>query len=124
MNHATGCEGLGIGYPSDGEGYDLLAEWDEDAQTGLVPDEEGVECPECGDEFDGRRGLKAHVGRTECGEALSDSDSAYISKEEIHKEIADSCSFRTTTVKDLIQVAQIPDEFEPFVKIPEDPNYI
>lgn len=80
-----------------------------------MPDEERVECPECGQECEGRRGVQRHQEQSECGNVLSDSDSTYLAKKEIHEEIAESCSFRTTTVKDLIQVAQIPDEFEAFV---------
>ena len=91
--------------------YDILKE-------DLVGENEEVECPECGEEYNGRQGLKTHIRKKH--ERFSESLDLFLGKGEIYEEIAESTSFDVDTVQRLIQVANIPKPFQPFVKIPEE----
>ena len=90
--------------------YDILEE-------DLVGEDEKVECPECGEECEGRKGVESHFRQTDCGDESSEQ---FMSQRQIYDEIAESTSFDWRTVQRLIQVANIPKPFQPFVKIPEE----
>lgn len=87
----------------------------------MVGEEETVECPECGKECEGREVLKQHMAQAD-NHPSSNFDGGYLGKDQIHREIANSSSFEKTTVKCLITVANIPEQFEPFVKTKEERN--
>ena len=91
--------------------YDILEE-------DLVGEDEEVECPECGEEYNGRQGLKTHVRKKH--ERSEESSYLFTSQRQIYDEIAESTSFDWRTVSNLIEVANIPGRFQPFVKIPEE----
>jgi len=87
----------------------------------LVGENEEVECPECGEECGGRESIKQHIARTSNHPPQDDSSYGwYFAERQIAKEIAESTSFDWRTVSNLIQVANIPGRFQPFVKIPEE----
>lgn len=92
--------------------YDILAET-------LVSEDEEVECPECGKECKGRQGLKTHLQMKHEGWEDS-SDPLFLGQRQIAKEIAESNSFDYKTVENLLTVANIPEQFQPFVKIHEE----
>jgi len=91
--------------------YDILKE-------DLVGENEEVECPDCGEEYNGRQGLKTHIRKKH--ERSDESSYLFTSQRQIYEEIAESTSFDWRTVQRLIQVANIPGRFQPFVKIPEE----
>jgi len=92
--------------------YDILKE-------DLVGEDETVECPECGKECNGRESIVQHLAQSDCDPA-DESSLGFIRKTDIFKQIAEDSSFDYKTVKRLINVASIPEQFQAFVKIPEE----
>ncbi|WP_144050481.1 hypothetical protein [Halorubrum persicum] len=84
----------------------------------LVGGDESVDCPECGKEYSGGQGLKTHLRKTH--ERSDDSSNLFLSEGEVFEKIAEDSSFDYKTVKRLISVAEIPEQFHAFVKIPEE----
>jgi len=86
----------------------------------LVDKNETVECPECGKECEGRESIKQHIAQAS-GHPRDESSYGFkFSNERILKKIAEDSSFDYKTVKRLIDVASIPEQFQAFVKIPEE----
>jgi len=98
--------------------YDILEE-------DLVGEDETVECPECEKECNGRRSIDKHFSAKDgCG-VNEESSFTYTNEKQVYNKIAKNTSFDYKTVENLINVASIPEQFQAFVKIPEErtPKY-
>ena len=74
----------------------------------LAGENETVECPECGNECEGRQGLKTHLQMKH--EGSCDSQSPFLSEKQIHEQIASQTEHDTYTVHRLVKIGNLPDE--------------
>lgn len=108
----------------------MAPSWGSSSAEDLVGEDEEVDCPECGKECSGCQGLKTHLQMKH--EGLDETSYPFLSKQEIHKEIAsqwlgDESKYKT--VDNITSVVSLPDEAMALIKTeaelePEDADLL
>jgi ParB/RepB/Spo0J family partition protein len=97
---------------SDYEFATAVAQWYNQLAERLVPEDGEVECPECGEEYNGRQGLKTHIQRSDDHERSEEFSDLFLSTREVYEAIAYELYGETgnwRTVENIHRVSQLPD---------------